>query len=402
MARLVRTSRQTTEDTRDPMRDKLAAFQQSRAGQFLKKVLDDRVPNLGVLLAWGTPNTLFPLVLGMLAISGFVLRDPQRLDQLTGALFSLAPGQAATSLRDILTSTRDSAGAASIISVLLLLFSGSNFFANMQMVFNLAYHVQDRNFLLQRVLAVLMLLIATALLLVSTTAYGLGSAIGSLPMAVPVGPVLGRAVGWSVSILSAIVLFLLLYKILPNKPQGWNQTLPGALLATVLFFVILQVFPLYLTIFGRGFQAYAAFGVFLLLMFWVYLLGIVLVLGAELNAFLEEPGRSTALAETKARAEKGQVATQQASGAVATVASGSAAAGGQEPSAPSGSRHPFKPPQPAAQPAAPASAPQPAQPPAGSARPGIGGRLIGLVGLLGAALLLSRQPQAGQPTPRRS
>src|SRR5919206_3459571 len=287
------------------MGDKLKKFRESRAGQFLKKVQDDRVPNLAILLAWGTLNTLFPLMLGMLAISGFVLRDQQRLDQLSGALFSVAPGQAATTLRDILTSTRESAGAASIISIALLLFSGSNFFANMQMVFNLAYHVEDRNFVMQRVLAVVMLLIVTALLLISTTAYGLGNLIGALPIAVPIGPVLGRLVGWLVSILSAVVLFLLLYKILPNREQGWKQILPGALLATVLFFVILQVFPLYLALFPPN-QAYAAFGIFLLLMFWVYLLGLVLVAGAELNAFLEEPGRATALAASKARAEKGQ------------------------------------------------------------------------------------------------
>src|SRR6185437_14153003 len=104
-----------------------------------------------------------------------------------------------------------------------------------------------------------MLFVVTALILVSTTAYGLGSLIGSLPIAVPVGPVLGRVVGWSISIVSAILMFLLLYKILPNKDQGWKQTLPGALLASVLFFAILQVFPLYLGIFGKGFQAYAAF-----------------------------------------------------------------------------------------------------------------------------------------------
>ena len=71
------------------MRAKLAAFQQSRAGQFVKKARDDRVPNLAILLAWGTLNTLFPLVLGMLAISGFVLRDPERLDQLSNSLLSL-------------------------------------------------------------------------------------------------------------------------------------------------------------------------------------------------------------------------------------------------------------------------------------------------------------------------
>jgi hypothetical protein len=39
------------------MRQKLDAFQNSRAGHFLKKVMDDRAPNLAVLLAWGTLNT---------------------------------------------------------------------------------------------------------------------------------------------------------------------------------------------------------------------------------------------------------------------------------------------------------------------------------------------------------
>lgn len=178
-----------------------------------------------------------------------------------------------------------------------------------------------------------MLVIVTTLLLISTTAYGFGNVIGSLPIALPVGPVLGRVVGWSISIISAILMFVLLYKILPNKPQGWKQTLPGALAGAVLFFIILQLFPLYLAIFGKGFQAYAAFGVFLLLMLWLYLLGLVLVVGAELNAFLEEPGRSTALADTAAKAERGQVELQQAPGRVEAVATGSAPAGGQEPNA---------------------------------------------------------------------
>jgi membrane protein len=376
------------------MREKLAAFQNSRAGQFLKKVMDDRAPNLAVLLAWGTLNTLFPLVLGILAIAGFVLRDPQRLDELTSTLFAVLPQEAAASLSTILTSTRESAGAASIISILLLLFSGSNFFGNMEMVFDIVYHVQDRNFVMQRLLAVVMLVIVTALLLVSTTAYGLGSLVGSLPIALPVGPVLGRAVGWSVSILSAVAMFLLLYKILPNKSQGWKQTLPGAIAATVLFFVILQLFPLYLAVFGKGFQAYAAFGVFLLLMFWLYLLGLVLVVGAELNAFLEEPGRSAALAEATSRAQKGQVDLQQTTGSVEAVATGSAAAGGEEPNAAGAARSPFGGARSAGAPSRAASDAKDASHPTPAAKQGVslGGRLIGLVGLLGAAFLLSRQP----------
>src|SRR5919202_4893905 len=265
---------------------------------------------------------------------------------------------------------------------------------------NLAIHVEDRNFILQRVMSLIMLVIATALLLVSTTAYGLGNLIGALPIALPVGPVLGRLIGWVISLVSAIVMFLLLYKILPNKPQAWKQTLPGALMATVLFFIILQLFPLDTALFPPN-QAYAAFGVFLLLMFWLYLLGLVLVAGAELNAFLEEPGRATALAASKARAEKGQAAVSQAGGRVQAEATGTAWAGSEETGG-AGQRRPG----PFGRRPTPAGADQRAQPEAVGAQGGGGssipGKLIGFAGLAVAAVLLRGQlSTAGSESPQR-
>jgi uncharacterized BrkB/YihY/UPF0761 family membrane protein len=46
-------------------------------------------------------------------------------------------------------------------------------------------------------------------------------------------------------------------------------------------------------------MAYAVFGVFLLLLFWSYVTGLVLVLGAELNAFLEDPQLANRSAELR-------------------------------------------------------------------------------------------------------
>ena len=43
--------------------------------------------------------------------------------------------------------------------------------------------------------------------------------------------------------------------------------------------------------------------------FYLYLLGFVFVIGAELNAFLQEPARAVALAESVARARRGETAT---------------------------------------------------------------------------------------------
>jgi len=273
---------------------RLEAFQRSKPGLFLEKVMDDQAPNLAALLAWGTLSTLLPLMLGMLTVAGLVLRDPERLDQIYNTILVLVPGQAADTLGAALDGVRKTAAApAGTIAIVLLLFNGSSFFASMGSVFDQIYHVESRNFLMQRLVSLVMLVLATALLVSSTLSLGIGSLLGNLPLGLGVSPVMAQVVTWSISILSTIVLFLLLYKVLPNARQRWRDVIPGALLSTVLFFAILAVFPLYVNIFPPN-QAYAVFGVFLVFTFWLYLLGFVFALGAELNAFLLQPARSAA------------------------------------------------------------------------------------------------------------
>src|SRR5438552_13969882 len=56
------------------LKARFEAFQRSGAGLFLKKCMDDQLPNLASLLAWGTLSTILPLLLGVLVIAGLVLR----------------------------------------------------------------------------------------------------------------------------------------------------------------------------------------------------------------------------------------------------------------------------------------------------------------------------------------
>ncbi len=248
-----------------------------------------------MLVAWGTLSTVFPVLLGVAAIAGFLLRDPQRAADAQTALVRLAPPEAAQPLAGVLADTQNNAQALGLVGLALLLFNGSNLFANLESVFNRAYHVSDRNLVGERLISVLMLALVTALLLVSTVAYSLGGVLSSAsdavlsaaPFTSPLRGLGAASLGYGVSLVSAFVTFVLLYTILPNKRQSIRQAFPGAALAAVLFVVILEVFPLYSAIFGQGFQTYAVFGTFLLLMFWTFLLGIVLVLGVELNAYLE-------------------------------------------------------------------------------------------------------------------
>src|SRR5882762_3138487 len=218
---------------------KLEALQRSRVGLFVKKVMDDQAPDLAALLAWGTLSAILPLILGVLSVAGLVLRDPQRLDEIYSTLLLLVPAQAAGPLGDALQSVREaSAAPAGIFAIVLLLINGSSFFSNMSSVFDQAYHVESRNFLMQRVVAGVMLVITTILVMIATLAAGLTSLIGNVPLGLPIGPALVKFLGWSISIVCAFLLFILIYKVLPHTKQGWRDVLPGTLLSSVLLLVI--------------------------------------------------------------------------------------------------------------------------------------------------------------------
>ena len=74
---------------------KLEALQRTRPGLFVKKLMDDQVPNLAALLAWGTLSALLPMMLGILGLAGLVLTNPEQLDRVYSTLAALVPTQSA-------------------------------------------------------------------------------------------------------------------------------------------------------------------------------------------------------------------------------------------------------------------------------------------------------------------
>jgi membrane protein len=273
------------------LKTRVEGIRRSRVGQLGKKIIDDQAPNLAALLAWGTLSALLPLLLGVLSLVGLVLRDPQRLDQVYSTVLALVPEPVAGPVTQVIDGMRQGAAPAGIVAILLLLINGSSLFASMAAVFNQAYHVQGRNMIVERLIGIGMLLVTATLLVLSSLAAGVSSLVSDLPGLVPIRPVLGQVISWSVSIVSVFVMFLLVYRLLPNTRQRWRDVFPGTLLSTVLLLIVSQVFPLYMTLFPPN-QAYALFGVFLVFTFWLYLVGFVFVLGAELNAFLQQQVRS--------------------------------------------------------------------------------------------------------------
>jgi membrane protein len=232
--------------------------------RFVQKLIDDRATTLASLLAWGILNTLLPLALCVMALAGLVVQDAAQLEAVKAAILGLLPAQATPAVEAALDAVTVGSGVAGLIALGFLLWNGTNFFVSIESVLDLAYNVPERGLIIQRVIALGILLVFAALLV-----------LAGLTLSMP-----------AISALIMLVAFTVLYTVLPNRPLRVHEALPGALVACALFGLILQLWPLYVALFGQGFSIYLAFGTLLLFLFWLWLVGLVIVGGAELNAFL--------------------------------------------------------------------------------------------------------------------
>jgi membrane protein len=69
-----------------------------------------------------------------------------------------------------------------------------------------------------------------------------------------------------------------------RRDWSWRASLPGATLATVLWFVSTLIFGFYVTRFANYSQIYGSLGAAIALMFWLYIIALSVLVGAEFNA----------------------------------------------------------------------------------------------------------------------
>jgi len=229
----------------------------------------------------------FPLILGLLGVFGLVLRDPVQRQWLAGAITAQFPRQV-SELLGFLDETRELSGLLGAASLVGLVWSGYWLFQTMELVFNHFYGAPPRSFRKQLIMSLTMMglygILASLSILASVASNLL---LGFSERAVRFDLAgFDPAVGLLLALGSAVAMFTALYRVIPNRRLTLADVWPGAVLAGVLFVLLNQAFPLYLRILGGSYAAYKTLGLFLFLMTWFYCLAVILVLGAELNAFL--------------------------------------------------------------------------------------------------------------------
>jgi len=91
---------------------------------------------------------------------------------------------------------------------------------------------------------------------------------------------------WLIATLTSISVIALIYHNAVPRTQPWHSVIPGATLATVLWFSVTVGFRSYLQHFGNFATIYGSLGVAIALLVWMYLISLVVLVGAEFNAML--------------------------------------------------------------------------------------------------------------------
>ncbi|MCU4926617.1 YihY family inner membrane protein [Halobacteria archaeon AArc-dxtr1] len=97
-------------------------------------------------------------------------------------------------------------------------------------------------------------------------------------------------VGYALVVLGLLAAFLPMYVVFPDANVGVREALPGAIVATIGWFLLSRTFGLYAAFAGE-FAVYGAIGAVFLVLAWLYVASAVVVFGAVVNAVLA--GRDT-------------------------------------------------------------------------------------------------------------
>ena len=101
-------------------------------------------------------------------------------------------------------------------------------------------------------------------------------------MAGPTGAVLVHV------LLILAVLFLVLYKCIPNRKASFKSQCPGALISSLAWSIFSLAFSMYLDIALAASNMYGSLTMIVFIMIWMYFCMWILLIGAEINAYFED------------------------------------------------------------------------------------------------------------------
>lgn len=250
---------------------------------------------------------LFPALIVLTAAMG-MLSIQNYMPQLMGYLRTVLPAEALSMVERFLEQVAKGSGTDMLsLGGLGALWASSSGMTAIMEALNVAYDVKEdsRPFWRVRLTAILLTVGLAVFIIVSMTLILYGGPIGEwIAGFVGLSKVFTLAwniVQWPVVVGLMLLAVAIIYYVCPDIEQDWRWITPGSVFAVMMWLLVSLGFKFYVDHFGDYNKVYGSLAGVIVLMLWLYWSGMVLLLGAEINAEIDyaatEPPRPLA-AET--------------------------------------------------------------------------------------------------------
>jgi membrane protein len=255
-----------------------------RLGNEMKK---DRATGLAAEQAYYYMLSVFPLLVLALSIIPYLNIDPQKVIEFLQTI--MPPETVSVFEENINDFVNKPNGGLLTVGILGTIWSASNGMNAFIGAMNQAFNVEEtRPFYLVRLLSIGLTigLIFAFLIAFFLPVFG-GIIIGQLENIINIPGSTAIILNVLRFIIAFFVIFTIittLYRIAPNVNKTFKELFPGAIVATIIWQMVSIGFSFYVSSFGNYSATYGSLGGVIILMLWLFLTGLALVIGGEINA----------------------------------------------------------------------------------------------------------------------
>lgn len=281
------------------MKKKIKSFLERKYVKVLVDSIKDFTSNESMSFAAGTAfYTIFSLpalLIIILNVGASLYTKSEIREELFSQITSLAGEESRQTLESILEnfalSSNDAISAT--LGIGILIFSATTVFVSLQKGINHIWHIKpkpERGWLklaIDRLLSFSIVLVIGFILIVSLILDAVVSyAFGKLDNVFPdVNLELISIAQIVLSQLILVVIFALMYKILPDAKVRWKDTWVGALVTALLFIVGKFLIGLYMGTNDLS-STYGAAGSLVILLVWIYYSLVIFLFGAQVTYYI--------------------------------------------------------------------------------------------------------------------
>ncbi|MFP2961394.1 YihY/virulence factor BrkB family protein [Myxococcus sp. 1LA] len=261
--------------------------------RFVKEFEEDSVTDIAAQLSYYLLFSLFPFLFFLVTLVAYLPFAPGAVDAMLDRVRPLVPGDALGLITGHLESLVNQPQPKLLTAGLVItLWSASRGVNALRTALNLAYDVtESRPLWKTQGLAMLVTVMGTLLIPLSFAVFLLGGRLGlwlaGKLQLVDAFHLVWSWLRWPFTASLVMLVLALCYYLLPDVKQRFKYITPGSVLGTGLWLASTWGFTQYVEHFGQYNVTYGSIGGVMVLLLWLYISGLIFIVGGEVNAILE-------------------------------------------------------------------------------------------------------------------